>query len=60
MSHRPLAPVFTGLRVGLHALFGGLLALVVARVLLTNGSMLALVLAGVLGLVYLAGLWVAR
>ncbi|WP_144785817.1 sensor histidine kinase [Microbacterium sp. BH-3-3-3] len=60
MSHRPLAPVFTGLRVGLHALFGGLLALVVARVLLTNGSMLALVLAGVLGVVYLAGLWVAR
>ncbi len=60
MSHRPLAPVFTGLRVGLHALFGGLLALVVARVLLTNGSLLALVLAGVLGVVYLAGLWVAR
>ena len=60
MSHRPLAPVFTGLRVGLHALFGGLLALVVARVLLTNASMLALVLAGVLGIVYLAGLWVAR
>ncbi|WP_150958420.1 sensor histidine kinase [Microbacterium testaceum] len=60
MTHRPLAPVFTGLRAGLHALFGGLLALVVARVLLTNGSALALVLTGVLGVVYLAGLWVAR
>ncbi|OZD39091.1 two-component sensor histidine kinase [Rhodococcus sp. 06-1477-1B] len=60
MTHRPLAPVFTGLRAGLHALFGGLLALVVARVLLTNGSVLALVLAGVLGAVYPAGLWIAR
>lgn len=60
MTHRPLAPVFAGLRAGLHALFGGLLALVVARVLLTDGSVLALVLAGALGAVYLAGLWIAR
>ncbi|MGQ4828475.1 hypothetical protein, partial [Enterococcus faecalis] len=32
MPHRTLAPVFTGLRAGLHALFVGLLALVVVRV----------------------------
>lgn len=60
MPHRTLAPVFAGLRVGLHVLFCGLLALVVVRVLVTNGSLVALVLAGVLGLVYLAGLVVAR
>lgn len=60
MPHRTLAPVFAGLRAGLHALFGGLLALVVVRVLLTNGPVLALVLAGLLGAVYLSGLWLAR
>lgn len=60
MPHRTLAPVFAGLRVGLHVLFCGLLALVVVRVLVTNGSLVALVLAGVLGLVYLSGLVVAR
>ncbi|MDU0327069.1 sensor histidine kinase [Microbacterium sp. KSW2-21] len=60
MPHRTLAPVFAGLRVGLHVLFCGLLALVVVRVLVTNGSLVALVLAVVLGLVYLSGLVVAR
>lgn len=60
MPHRTLAPVFAGLRVGLHVLFAALLALVVVRVLVTGGSALALVLAGVLGAVYLAGLGVAR
>lgn len=60
MPHRTLAPVFAGLRTGLHVLFGGLLALVVVRVLLTNGPTLALVLAGSLGLVYVAGLGLAR
>ncbi|MGN7188032.1 sensor histidine kinase [Microbacterium enclense] len=60
MPHRTLAPVFAGLRAGLHALFGGLLALVVVRVLLTDGPVLALVLAGLLGLTYLAGLVLAR
>ncbi|WP_295789375.1 sensor histidine kinase [uncultured Microbacterium sp.] len=60
MPHRTLAPVFAGLRLGLHVLFGGLLALVVVRVLLTDGAMLALVLSGVLGIVYLCGIPVAR
>ncbi|MDU0346344.1 sensor histidine kinase [Microbacterium sp. KSW2-29] len=60
MPHRTLAPVFAGLRVGLHVLFGALLALVVVRVLVTGGSVVALVLAGVLGAVYLAGLAIAR
>ncbi|MDQ1124734.1 signal transduction histidine kinase [Microbacterium trichothecenolyticum] len=60
MPHRTLAPVFAGLRAGLHALFGGLLALVVVRVLLTGGSATALVLAGLLAVAYLAGLWLAR
>ncbi|MDQ1084884.1 MULTISPECIES: sensor histidine kinase [Microbacterium] len=60
MPHRTLGPVFAGLRAGLHTLFGALLALVVVRVLLTDGSVLALMLAGLLGVVYLAGLWLAR
>lgn len=60
MPHRTLAPVFTGLRAGLHALFAGLLALVVVRVLWTGGSPWALVLTGVLAAVYAAGLWLAR
>ncbi|PVE79412.1 sensor histidine kinase [Microbacterium testaceum] len=60
MPHRTLAPVFAGLRLGLHVLFGGLLALVVVRVLLTDGSPVALALSGVLGLVYLCGIAVAR
>ncbi len=60
MPHRPLAPVFAGLRLGLHALFAGLLVLVVVRILLTNGSAVALALVGALGVVYLAGAGVAR
>lgn len=60
MPHRTLAPVFTGLRAGLHALFAGLLALVVVRVVWTGGSPWALVLAALLAAVYLAGLWLAR
>jgi signal transduction histidine kinase len=60
MPHRSLTPVFASLRAGLHALFGGLLALVVVRVLLTDGPVLALVLAGLLGSIYLGGLWLAR
>lgn len=60
MPHRPLAPVFAGLRLGLHALFAGLLVLVVVRILLTNGSAVALALVGALGAVYLAGAGVAR
>ncbi|MGC0369932.1 sensor histidine kinase [Microbacterium sp. SLBN-111] len=60
MPHRTLAPVFTGLRAGLHALFVGLLALVVVRVVWTGGSPWALALVAVLAAVYLAGLWIAR
>ncbi|WP_306305794.1 sensor histidine kinase [Microbacterium sp. B19] len=60
MPHRTLAPVFTGLRAGLHALFVGLLALVVVRVVWTGGSPWALALAAVLAAVYLAGLGIAR
>ncbi len=60
MPHRPSAPVYAGLRAGLHALFGGLLALVVVRVLITGGPVVALVLSGLLGLLYLAGLPLAR
>lgn len=60
MPHRTLAPVFAGLRAGLHALFGGLLALVVVRVLLTGAPVIALLLAGVLGVLYLAGLVLPR
>lgn len=60
MPHRTLAPVFTGLRAGLHALFVGLLALVVVRVVWTGGSPWALALAGLLALGYVAGLWIAR
>lgn len=60
MPHRTLAPVFTGLRAGLHALFVGLLALVVVRVVWTGGSPWVLALAAFLAAVYLAGLWIAR
>ncbi|WP_230006628.1 sensor histidine kinase [Microbacterium sp. Bi128] len=60
MPHRTLAPVFTGLRVGLHALFAGLLALVVVRVVWTGASLWPLVLAALLALVYVAGLGIAR
>jgi signal transduction histidine kinase len=60
MSHRPLAPVFAGLRIGLHALFAGLLALVVVRVVLTGAGAMPIVLAVVLGAIYGAGAWIAR
>jgi len=60
MSHRPLAPVFAGLRIGLHALFAGLLALVVVRVLLTGAGATPIVLAVALGAIYGAGAWIAR
>jgi len=60
MTHSTLVPVFAGLRAGLHVLFGGLLALVVVRVVVTGGPAVALVLAVVLGAVYLTGPLVAR
>jgi signal transduction histidine kinase len=60
MPHRTLVPVSTGLRAGLHVLFVGLLALVVVRAVWTGDSPWALVLAGILALVYSAGVWIAR
>jgi signal transduction histidine kinase len=60
MPHRTLAPVFAGLRAGLHVLFGALLALVVVRVLLTHAPVIALLLAGVLGVLYLCGMALSR
>lgn len=61
MPHRTLAPVFAGLRAGMHVLFGGLLALVVVRVLVVAPpDARALTLAVALGLVYAAGTPVAR
>lgn len=60
MPHRTLAPVFAGLRVGLHVLFAGLLALVVVRVLLTDAPFGALLLAGLLGVLYLSGIALSR
>jgi signal transduction histidine kinase len=60
MSHRPLAPVFAGLRIGLHALFAGLLALVIVRVLVTGAGAIPIALAVALGAVYGTGAWIAR
>ncbi|BAJ75484.1 signal transduction histidine kinase [Microbacterium testaceum StLB037] len=52
--------MFAGLRIGLHALFAGLLVLVVVRVLVTGAGAAPIALTVALGLVYLAGAWVAR
>jgi signal transduction histidine kinase len=60
MVHRDLTRVFLVLRIGLHVLFVALLALVVVRVVLLGTPLVwpGLVLAVLLGLVYLAGIWV--
>lgn len=60
MVHRDLTRVFLVLRIGLHVLFVALLALVVVRVVLLGAPLVwpGLVLAVLLGLVYLAGIWV--
>jgi len=60
MVHRDLTRVFLVLRIGLHVLFTALLLLVVVRLLLAAIPLLplGLLLCVLLGLVYLAGIWV--
>jgi len=60
MSHRPLAPVFAGLRIGLHVLFAALVGLVAVRILLSGAAMVPLALTVLLAAVYGVGAWVAR
>ncbi|MFZ2240869.1 MAG: sensor histidine kinase [Gordonia amarae] len=62
MSHSTLAPVFTGLRSGLHALLVGLAVFAVVRAFVVSSPVAAwtlLVGAGFVG-VYLSGAWAAR
>lgn len=62
MSHSTLAPVFTGLRSGLHALLVGLTVFAVVRAFVVSSPVAAWVL--VVGVafvgVYLSGAWAAR
>jgi signal transduction histidine kinase len=62
MVHDNLTRVFFVLRIGLHVLFAALLALVIVRVVLLDPphAVLGLVLAVLLGLVYLGGIWVVH
>jgi signal transduction histidine kinase len=60
--HHNLTRVFFALRLGLHVLFAVLLVFVIVRILLLDPPRmwLGLTLAVLLGLVYLAGIWVIR
>lgn len=62
MSHSTLAPVFTGLRFGLHALLIGLAGFAVVRAFVVSSPVAAWTL--IVGIafvaVYLAGAWMAR
>lgn len=62
MSHSTLAPVFTGLRFGLHALLVGLAVFAVARAFLVSSpTRIATSAVGVaFVVVYLLGAWAAR
>ncbi len=62
MSHSTLAPVFTGLRFGLHALLIGLTAFAVVRALVLSspGAAWTSIVGVAFVAVYLAGAWVAR
>lgn len=62
MSHSTLAPVFTGLRLGLHALLVGLAGFAVARAFVVSSpvSLWVLVVAVAFMAAYLAGVWVVR
>jgi signal transduction histidine kinase len=62
MPHSSLAPVFTGLRVGLHALLVGLAAFAVLRAFVVGSPTARWTLAAGLAFVamYLAGAWFAR
>lgn len=60
--HTALAPVFVGLRTGLHVLFFALTALVISRAVLdpTDSSVLVLPLALTLGVTYAVGAFLPR
>lgn len=62
MVHTPLTPVFVGLRTGLHVLFFALVAVVIARALLspTGTSVAAIAVAVALGLTYALGAALTR
>ncbi|WP_449278797.1 histidine kinase [Leucobacter sp. GX24907] len=62
MSHSTLAPVFTGLRLGLHALLIGLTGFAVARAFVVSSPYApwTLVIGVAFVAVYLAGTWLAR
>lgn len=62
MSHSTLAPVFTGLRLGLHTLLIGLTGFAVARAFLVSSPVaIWTLIAGIAFVaVYLTGAWVAR
>lgn len=62
MAHSTLAPVFAGLRLGLHVLFLGLAAFAVARAFVVSSpeAVGALLLGFAFVAVYLAGAWTAR
>lgn len=62
MSHSTLAPVFTGLRLGLHALLIGLAAFAVVRAFVVSSPLAVWTLIVGIGFVavYLGGAWAAR
>lgn len=62
MTHSALAPVFTGLRLGLHALLIGLAGFAVVRAFVVSapGASRTLVVGAAFVAVYLAGAWTAR
>jgi signal transduction histidine kinase len=62
MPHSSLAPLFSGLRLGLHALLIGLTAFTVVRGFLVSSpaAVWTLVVGAAFAAVYLAGAWAAR
>lgn len=62
MSHSTLAPVFTGLRLGLHALLIGLAAFAVVQAFVVSSpvAVWTLVAGAAFVAVYLAGVWTTR
>lgn len=62
MAHTALTPVFVGLRTGLHVLFFALTGVVIGRAVLdpSETSVVAVVLALIVGVTYASGLLLAR
>lgn len=62
MQHSTLAPVFTGLRFGLHSLLTGLAVFAVVRSFAVGAplALWTLIVGGAFVVVYLAGAWAAR